>query len=61
MASSISRSLGGTLVGTTCAYINKDLDWLIDNLDNKNLNIEDIFYAFYKDNKVYVIKNDELS
>ena len=40
--------------------INKDLDWLIDNLDNKNLNIEDIFYAFYKDNKVYVIKNDEL-
>lgn len=26
MASSISRSLGGTLVGTTCAYITKDLN-----------------------------------
>ena len=26
MESSISRSLGGTLVGTTCAYINKDLN-----------------------------------
>ena len=26
MASSISGSLGGTLVGTTCAYINKTLD-----------------------------------
>lgn len=26
MASSISGSLGGTLIGTTCAYINKDLN-----------------------------------
>ena len=26
MASSISGSLGGTLIGTTCAYINKTLD-----------------------------------
>lgn len=53
--------LDGCVQKDTLSYINKDLDWLIDNLDNKNLNIEDIFYAFYKDNKVYVIKNDELS
>ena len=53
--------LDGCVQKATLNYINKDLDWLIDNLDNKNLNIEDIFYAFYKDNKVYVIKNDELS
>lgn len=53
--------LDGCIQKDTLNYINKDLDWLIDNLDNKNLNIEDIFYAFYKDNKVYVIKNDELS
>lgn len=53
--------LDGCVQKDTLNYINKDLDWLIDNLDNKNLNIEDIFYAFYKDNKVYVIKNDELS
>ena len=53
--------IDGCVQKDTLNYINKDLDWLIDNLDNKNLNIEDIFYAFYKDNKVYVIKNDELS
>ena len=29
MASSISEGLGGTLVGTTCAYINKDLNVLL--------------------------------
>ena len=53
--------LDGCVQKDTLNYINKYLDLLIDNLDNKNLNIEDIFYAFYKDNKVYVIKNDELS
>ena len=53
--------LDGCVQKDTLNYINKDLDWLIDNLDNKNLNIEDIFYAFYKDNKVYVIINDEIS
>lgn len=53
--------LDGCIQKDTLNYINKDLDWLIDNLDNKNLNIEDIFYAFYKDNKVYVIKTDELA
>ena len=38
--------------------INKDLNWLYKILKCNNLEIENIFYAFYKDNDVYFIKKD---
>lgn len=39
--------------------INKSTEWLYTVLDNKGLNISDIFYSYYKNNKLYIItKND---
>ena len=39
--------------------INKSTEWLYTVLDNKGLNICDIFYSYYKNNKLYIItKND---
>lgn len=41
-------------------YIKKDKDWLMNQIIEKNLNLENIFYAFYKNNKIYVIKTTNL-
>lgn len=39
--------------------INKSTEWLYTVLYNKGLNISDIFYSYYKNNKLYIItKND---
>lgn len=49
MASSISGGLGGTLVGTTCAYINKDLNVSLpvsgDYVIVKSLTVGDFPYS----------------
>ena len=38
--------------------INKSLSWLNNILLNNNLLIENVFYAFYKNDEVYFIKKD---
>ena len=45
----------------TLKNIGKDDKWLENLLKNKNINLEDIFYAFYKGNETYIIKKDDLS
>ena len=40
------------------ALLNKDEDWLLKKID---VPVKDIFYAFYKDGKVYILKNTDLS
>ena len=52
--------LDGIVQKDTLEYIDKNEDWLDDYLKHSNLNKEDIFYAFYKNKKVYVIKRNEL-
>ena len=52
--------LDGVIQKDTLSYIDKNEDWLYDYLDSNNLNKEEIFYAFYKNNKIYVIKRNEL-
>lgn len=47
----------GNVEYDTLKLLNKDINWLIENL---SCNIDDIFYGFYKDNNIYVIRNDEL-
>ena len=37
--------------------INKDVKWLKDSV---NTDIKDIFYGFYKDNNIYIIKKEDL-
>ena len=52
--------LDGIIQRDTLDYINKDINWLNNYLKNENLKKENIFYAFYKNNKVYVILRKEL-
>ena len=40
--------------------INKDINWLNKILNKKNIKIEDIFYASYTNNKIFIIKKSEL-
>jgi len=44
----------------TLKHLNKDYKWVLKLLEKKNINIEDVFYAFYKDKNIFIIKNDDL-
>ena len=44
----------------TLKHLHKDSKWVLDLLNKRNINIEDVFYAFYKDKNVFIIKNDDL-
>ncbi len=52
--------LDGVVQKDTLCYIGKDEKWLHDYLRSNDLRKEDVFYAFYKNNKIYVIKRNEL-
>ena len=38
--------------------INKSNSWLLNTLYNKNIKVEDVFYAFCKKNDLYIIKKE---
>ena len=44
----------------TLKRLNKDETWVYDLLKKKNINLENVFYAFYKDNNVFIIKDSDL-
>ncbi len=44
----------------TLAYLHKSPGWVEQLLTKKNLKLEDIFYAFYKDKNIFIIKNSDL-
>lgn len=44
----------------TLRQIKKDKKWLDGILKKENVELKDIFYGFYRNNKLYVIKYDEL-
>ncbi len=44
----------------TLKYLNKSEEWVMKLLREKNIEIEDVFYAFYKDNNIFIIKNQDL-
>ncbi len=37
---------------------NKTKKWLFNTLDKKKIKLEDVFYAFVKNNEIYIIKNE---
>jgi len=47
----------GSIENDSLKLLNKDVSWLLDNIDAK---LEDVFYGFYKNNNIYIIKNDEV-
>jgi len=52
--------IDGKIQIDTLKDINKNKKWLESILNKKNLTIEDVFYAFYKDKNIFIIKKDEL-
>lgn len=40
--------------------INKNKAWLLNILYDRKILVKDVFYAFYKKNDIYIIKNNEL-
>ncbi len=52
--------LDGVLQKKALKYIHKNEVWLEEVLNQQNLQIEDIFYCFYKKKKLYFVKRNEL-
>lgn len=44
----------------TLKLLNKDKKWVYDLLDKKNVLLDEVFYAFYKDKNVFIIKRTDL-
>lgn len=44
----------------TLKRLNKDIPWIHCILKKKNIKLEDVFYAFYKDNNIFIIKKSDL-
>lgn len=52
--------LDGEIDKEVLKEIKKDEKWLLSILKKKNLELKEIFYAFYKQDKLYIIKRSEL-
>ena len=52
--------LDGIIQKDTLNYLEKDEKWLNKYLRDNNLKKDEIFYSFYKNNEIYVIKRNEL-
>lgn len=52
--------LDGNIQSDTLKYINKNEVWLNNYLEKKDVLIENVFYAFYKNNKIFIIKKSDI-
>ena len=52
--------LDGDIQEKALKYIHKSKDWLLYKLREKDLNYMDIFYCFYKNKKLFIIKKTEV-
>lgn len=50
--------LDGHIEESNLKYINRDRNWLLGILLEKKYNLEDIFYAFYKNKNVFFIRKN---
>lgn len=48
----------GEIQNDTLKNIKKTKEWLVDKIHNKGLLVNDIFYCFYKNNKIYIINKN---
>lgn len=49
----------GSIQKKALKYIHKTTAWLERELQNKKLEAKDVFYAFYKKDKIYLVKKNE--
>ena len=52
--------LDGVIDYKVLADINKDYPWLKNIINKKQIELEEVFYAFYTHNKLFIITKDEL-
>jgi uncharacterized membrane protein YcaP (DUF421 family) len=52
--------LDGKIQHSTLEVINKNENWLNQLLEKENVSIDEIFYAFYKGNKTFIIKRSDI-
>ncbi len=52
--------LDGEINQKTLEYLGYSKNWLNQKLALRHLSVNDIFYAFYKKNKIYIITNGEI-
>lgn len=57
----VALILDGFVQNDVLKHIHKTKEWLVNELNSKNLKPEDIFYAFYKNKKIYIIKKSEVA
>ena len=50
--------LDGEIQELTLKEINKNKKWVFKTLDNKKIKLEDIFYGFYHNDKIFIIKDE---
>ena len=53
--------LDGVIQRDTLDYIEKDVSWINNYLETNNLDLNEIFYAFYKNKKIYIIKRNDVN
>lgn len=56
----VALILDGFIQTDVLKHIHKTKEWLEDELSSKNLKANDVFYAFYKNRKIYIIKKCEV-
>lgn len=52
--------LDGVIDYRVLKEINKDYKWIIEVLKKKNIELDEVFYAFYTNRKVFIIQKSEL-
>ncbi|HHX16823.1 MAG TPA: DUF421 domain-containing protein [Mollicutes bacterium] len=50
--------LNGKIQYTSLKLLKKDIRWIKNIIETNKLDVEKIFYAFYKENSVYIIQNN---
>ena len=48
----------GDIQMDTLKAISKSKEWLVEKIHNKGILINDVFYSFYKNNKIYIINKN---
>lgn len=52
--------LDGVIQEKILPELKKDKQWILNMLKKQNVDLENVFYAFYTQNKLFVIKKEEL-
>ena len=50
----------GKILEDTLKQIKKDKKWLLSKLELENYQLEEVFYAFYRNNNLFLIKKDNI-